>query len=400
MGSLLPRRNGGEFSFFLSYSRGNADEWLKKFFDDLEKGVRLLKNRTWTGFMDQRQEIGQEWDENIANALAGSRVLVSLYSGDYFGRENCGKEFQVFLQRRREYQKLTNFRPGGIIPVLWAPCQVPRTLPDFLYSELPGSLYEREGLQYIASVGDEEVLYRKLIRKFARLICESADSYELPALTPPPKFSTIANAFEPLLPPYDFDAPEATTGPDSAIFVYAGANRWDECAFAPPGDRAFLYIASAVAMGKEIDPHQLRFDPAAPLSSAQMQRVIHSNSIVILLVEGASLANDSIRARLQELDEKLADRAAATVIWRPRTRTSALEDAVGSTLFNLARRRAPVFHNPVEDSSQLADAISKSLDHLQTKFTTSFQQIARPIDAPNDFPLIPQLPPASRTEAA
>src|SRR5262249_30759693 len=74
-----------------------------------------------------------------AEALRTAQTMVCLYSPSYFQSENCGKEMQIFLDRRRNYMRANPGQkpPANIIPVVWQriPRRIPKTLPDIEYRD-------------------------------------------------------------------------------------------------------------------------------------------------------------------------------------------------------------------------------------------------------------------------
>jgi hypothetical protein len=107
--------------FFVSYARADAEypeyrENLKKFMEDLSAKVAVGMPTALEGvsFMDPNIQVGEVWSESLGDALKRCRVGVALYTANYFTRQWCGKEFQVFLNRSRPSQGGT-----GIVPVRW-----------------------------------------------------------------------------------------------------------------------------------------------------------------------------------------------------------------------------------------------------------------------------------------
>jgi hypothetical protein len=133
--------------FFLSYARQDAqriekgqsqrDPIFEAFIDRLDQGVMQLTGEG-IGFVDRNIEPGQEWPEQIAEALATAKTMVCLYSPSYFRSPYCGKEMQVLLERRRNYIRANpGKKPSNIIPVLWhpVPWRIPKTLPDLQHKD-------------------------------------------------------------------------------------------------------------------------------------------------------------------------------------------------------------------------------------------------------------------------
>ena len=101
-----------EYPFFLSYASndlypGNVrDEHLDQYQTYLNSRVRHLSGLPSDGFMAPFSiQSGNEWKEDLIDALQASAALVCLYSPSYFGSEYCGKEMQVFLERGKTPQE-------------------------------------------------------------------------------------------------------------------------------------------------------------------------------------------------------------------------------------------------------------------------------------------------------
>src|SRR5687767_10604443 len=95
--------------FFVSYSRLNARnakdrELVAQFVADLEDDVTQKLQRPSTSdvaFFDTTDiETGTDWNDELSAAASTSRVAVCLFSPSYFSSLWCGREFQVFVDRR------------------------------------------------------------------------------------------------------------------------------------------------------------------------------------------------------------------------------------------------------------------------------------------------------------
>jgi hypothetical protein len=101
------------------------------FLELLDERVNQITGRR--GFIDRADiQPGDEWPEALAEGLRTAETLVCLYSPSYFGSDYCGKEMQVFLERRANYMRSNAGKPpANIIAVAWQPIprRVPKTLP-------------------------------------------------------------------------------------------------------------------------------------------------------------------------------------------------------------------------------------------------------------------------------
>lgn len=108
--------------FFVSYARADTEHANHRslfdlFVDDLsaEVAVRLTLPKDKIAFIDRNSiKAGYVWPDQLRDALAQCPVGLAFYSPNYFNQPWCGREYQVFLQRRRRHAAGT-----GIVPVLW-----------------------------------------------------------------------------------------------------------------------------------------------------------------------------------------------------------------------------------------------------------------------------------------
>jgi len=93
-----------KYDVFLSYRRANEwprfvhDHFLPKFRHWLDTTL----GRTSTVFFDEQEiETGESWPYRLADALAHSRVMVCLWSKEYFSSQWCAAELGHMLARRQ-----------------------------------------------------------------------------------------------------------------------------------------------------------------------------------------------------------------------------------------------------------------------------------------------------------
>lgn len=173
-----------EFLFYLSYAKDDLDEYLAKFYVDLSAEIRsrLELSAEPIGFFDSVTAVsGEQWPELADYAIQRSRVLVPLYSSSYFHSENCGKEFQYFLERISG--RLDVKVSAQILPVIWDPPKPPvwKTALDFATGDtsIP-KIYNTEGLHGMIKSEKRESDYRKFIARFAELLINAAKAQTLP----------------------------------------------------------------------------------------------------------------------------------------------------------------------------------------------------------------------------
>jgi hypothetical protein len=300
------------YPFLLSYARRDAkidgapplpDPHFEAFLQRLNQRVTHLTGGS--GFVDQISiQPGQDWPEELAEALRTSQTMVCLYSPSYFTSEHCGKEMQVLLDRRRNYIRASaGKKPANIIPVLWHPTdrRIPKTLPKIQY-QAPNLDPERYGAWNLGDQGRDREL-KDFADQIALRVRDAADETPLPALAERPRMNAVRSAFHPPpLPLPEFESPEAMAGPDAVTFVYASSRRWNEWPWAPPDERAVLHLAAAVAKGSEMESNQLTFNLADGNMASRLASLRRKNNVVILLLDAASLDQELFRARIREYD--------------------------------------------------------------------------------------------------
>jgi hypothetical protein len=349
--------------FFFSYAHNDIDEHLTFFFEQVSARVRKLTGATEKGFRDtDDMRAGELWGPRLAAELNSCRALVALYSPSYFKSTVCARELQVFLERRRKYMRENVGRnPASIIPVLWQVGEIPRSLPEF-HHEGPRSedLKGKEGAWYVRNDGRRKE-FDGIIHSVAKRVKESME-LKLPSLPSDPVLTGVTSAFEPPpLPPAEFDAAGADSGPRCATFVFANAPAWTAWPFTP-GEQPLLHIAAAVAKGKDLETHQLTFDPAQPNLLERLSAARRANNLTLFLVDGTSLSDRSLAERLRQYDGEKPDAVGTLVVWPPGAK--AARDLVSQVFPNLSPRQPPLFWPEIQAAKPFADAVGETLDRL------------------------------------
>src|SRR2546422_523635 len=91
--------------FFFSYARKDHGPYLERFFKELKERVARKglfdEDQGEVSFRDiDNIEPGEDWGQELADALAKCLTMVSIYTPWYFARPYCGKEFRIFLDRQ------------------------------------------------------------------------------------------------------------------------------------------------------------------------------------------------------------------------------------------------------------------------------------------------------------
>jgi hypothetical protein len=342
--------------------------------DELNSRVRHLCGIAVNGFVDtQELKGGEEWRAELVDALCSSQTLVCLYSPSYFASKACGKEMQVFLERRRLHIKQSpGKKPANIIPVIWHPCQtIPASIPDFQYRLAPELDPKTYGLWNLLDERKEKP-FRAAMHEMALRVREAWNKAPLPPLQRRAVFGGIQSAFDaPLIPLSDFDSPTIPGGPHCVTFVYPTRPPWNIWPYAPPETNAMLPIAASVAIGLDYFPCQLTFDIQGTDLIGRLRTVLRQNNIVLILVDGKSLTNDGLRQRFRELDEQHSlDRqhfkdTSTLVVWPDDIQDD--RRVVKNTLRYLNTHRAPHFYPEIRSPQQLRDAVYECIEVLRMR---------------------------------
>jgi hypothetical protein len=105
---------------FISYRRDPAwTPWTREHFKELLRPyLKGDLGREPEIFIDERIEVGANWVDGLGENLAKSKVLVALFSKDYFGSDWCVHELDLMVERARKFT--SGFLPEArlIIPVV------------------------------------------------------------------------------------------------------------------------------------------------------------------------------------------------------------------------------------------------------------------------------------------
>ncbi|HEX6358215.1 toll/interleukin-1 receptor domain-containing protein [Actinophytocola sp.] len=118
--------NNYEFDVFLSYSRkGSSPAWVHNHF--LPKLRACLTDEIGhepTVFVDQEMESGTVWPSRLEQVLTRSKILVSIYSAQYFQSKWCQAEWESMAERERLLGLASpELTQGLILPVLYSDSQ-------------------------------------------------------------------------------------------------------------------------------------------------------------------------------------------------------------------------------------------------------------------------------------
>lgn len=437
-----------EYFFFLSYFHRDAKEnvWFKQFYEDLTRDVAVEATLpadapdTTIRFLDRESiQTGDRWDNTLIEALQTSRVFVPVYSKGYFKSEFCGKEYRLFLDRVREYEKNKGLAEGDaplVIPVLWGrpsaikKC-IPKAIEDISWIQFEdaalGPLYSNFGLEYLIRMGTskdskEYTAYQQFLLGIRERIVERANDHPtVPRASKVPALEQICSAFISDTPtgvgvvPAEAagaagaaaDVP-AAAGPEVAWFVYvagsptqftkANIQRTLNCygttggfEWQPylPSTRKIGIIANNVASEKEVYSQQLA---VSDKFIEQLREAEKTNTIVVLIIDPWSL--QLYEGQLSAYDENMLSNCGAIVLWNDsdeetkQTRATLHGQLKKTFSRNMISR--DVFFRESSNETELRTALAAAIDDVYRKVDARAKLVRGPV--PEDSGPLPKLP--------
>jgi FxsC-like protein len=414
--------------FFFSYTRGNNDPYLKKFFDDLAEEVRTLRGLpagAEVGFFDQHDlELGEDWDAGIVDALQSAKVLVAIASPGYWKSEYCGKEWALFRARLMQAAAATGKAPPLLKPIVWVPFKIDELPAAVTSGQLtfgdPQAIHNERGMRYLLKqIQEQRAAYNDVVDALAREIVEAADRHPLAPLAAVPKLAKVAPAFGgrlPAAPPNAAGVPPNPTpsGPKHVAFIYvaahpqsfgaarraepyveAGGPDWKP--FYPVSTTRVHRFVQSVVAGDDLDFTSESLPFGANLI-ARIDEAWRQRQIVVLVVDPWSVHWDAQRALpeyqalLHELDGRLDYHWCVLVPWNEHDADAMAErDAITATVRSTFDRHANLAPNPMfyREGIRSADELRRSLGDVLTRLKEEIKKRA-PVSMP-----IPAGPPKS-----
>lgn len=100
-------------SAFLSYVRlDNPGAYLEQFCKDLSREVKIQTGKAFDVFMDAKLRAGDDWSQQLAQALERATFLIPIITPNYLKSDRCRNEVKYFLQKEKRLG-----RRGLIIPI-------------------------------------------------------------------------------------------------------------------------------------------------------------------------------------------------------------------------------------------------------------------------------------------
>lgn len=199
-----------DYSFFLSYASRDRvpsgreseatgqNDLIRVFFNDLHQAMDGLGYPDG-GFFDKLR-LEAKWKSELQIGLASSRVLVPLYSPNYFKSPYCGKEWETFNRRFAEnesHRYADVVTSKVILPVFWkAPPVFPSEVTKYQidYESYPAD-YKKYGLEFLMGFKRKSAAYKKFVLDFSLKLRELAEGQGKPKVRDLLDFETLNPPF-------------------------------------------------------------------------------------------------------------------------------------------------------------------------------------------------------------
>ena len=306
--------------FFVSYSRLNVRdardrELIARLVADLDNDVRLKIPDAGAdiSFFDTTDiELGTDWNDELSTAVSTSRLAVCLFSPSYFSSVWCGREFQVFLDRRAASAASGDTaRPTSIIPVWWMKAPAPEVAGSFQFTHdaLPADYLQvglRQMMRLSRTYGDAYEIIRDTLSD--RIV----GAYQEAAL---PEISRIdlrqyASAWSPpagALPSRSHRAGSVS----KTCFVYLSRNGWDWAPYADPPQKVGAF-AQQLTGELGLQYQELSCDRELP---ARLVETNQSAVPTLIIGDPSSVTDPEIEHVLRTYDQQYLLNCGVLVPW-------------------------------------------------------------------------------------
>jgi FxsC-like protein len=194
--------------FFLSYARGDEDELVHRFYEDLSAEVRLRAGEPRdevVGFIDRTIQVGERWPRRLLEALATCGSFLALMTPRYFQSVPCGKEWHLFGERTRRYDAGAIMESSLLKPVMWIPTPPtkmhPVADPIQYYSAALGETYQRLGVRQLMRLQRHQDDYHSFVFELAGQIVDGVERHRMPEGAWTAGFEQVVSAFHSPAPP-------------------------------------------------------------------------------------------------------------------------------------------------------------------------------------------------------
>lgn len=352
--------------YFTSYARADRDRALDTFIKDLKDEVRVKTgvqpDEIEAGWFFDTSSIktGDDWANVLGDALRHAKICICLCSPTYFNSNFCGKEFQVFLERRAAHLQTAadpTVKARVIFPILW---EIPGgDLPDvvlnFQYTDddLPEK-YAKDGLRTLKKLKGRRDSYLKCVMAFATRIRDSLAETELAPGDPLPSFDDIVSAFA-----------EVADSSFGVSVIYAGAKggSWTPFDDGEPIETTVATWVSAMKLTcREIPLNLAKFED--DVVEAQKR-----HDAILVVVDPSTVADGAFPAVLEPLRTSPNPNVVVLPVWNELSETSDAE--VQQLQQNIATAMGPGERELIGSATALKSRIDASVARIRGRLLKS-----------------------------
>lgn len=306
------------YLLFVSYSRLNVrlaqdSANIRRFVTDLEGDLaqypQVVGNDGVCFFDTTNIETGTDWNEELSDAAAQSRVAIALFSPSYFNSLWCGREFQVFLDRRKA--AAGRAAPIAVVPVIWMRHNaVPECASAFQdYDDaIPTAPfptdYRQIGLRQIMLLNSEPQYTQTRIALGARIL-KAVQEAQLPRLQSL-NLRNYSSAWETPNP----GAKPATESVKKTYFVFLSNTGWDWRPYAE--QKTIGAMAQQITGDIGVQYEEIPCDAALRTKLAEVNQ---RNIPTVLIPDPSSLTNPTIIGEMQDYDNRYYLNCGLIVPW-------------------------------------------------------------------------------------
>jgi FxsC-like protein len=313
-----------------------------------------------SAFLGMAPNAGRVWPHDMAAALARCDVFVALCSPRYFLNEVCGKQWWVFNDRLRRYEKQAGVRPPALIALPWTLIDAIPALASQVV--LPDQVGPRRGLRQFVRLKSLRDSYHAFVADLADKIVLAARAHPLPRdetvrdLTSTPNAFTVADLTTqrggPGSPHVHFaiaagSREEMDKVRENLVFYGHGPEDW--APYLPALPEPLADHARSLAADQLLESGVGGIDDVIN----RIERAHRDNEIVVVLVDWWTTQLDSYQRILAEIDRRGLDRTAVLV---PASHTDEetaqnrdeLRFGLRRTFRNTATRPDPMFRAEIE----------------------------------------------------
>lgn len=311
--------------FFVSYARAdtqhsNHRNIFEFFVEDLSAEVAIRLNRSIEDvvFIDRSSiKAGYIWPDKLREALSECQVGLALYTPNYFNQLWCGREFQVFLQRRKQKALGT-----GIVPVLWIRSgSIPTSAVPFQYKDCSfppeyesrgmSKLVELRSVDLKAYVLARDALVDRIVAEAGAQHLESDPNLDLESVE---SAWDVSNSGDPIS--------HTRGGVSKACFVFVAKSGWD---WVPYQESPASIGALAQTITGELG---LRFEeiPCDRELPRKLKETYDNDVPTVLFGDPSSLNLPPFSEYFRHYDSQYLLNCAALIPWEPSTKETIESD--------------------------------------------------------------------------